>query len=106
MARVIVDAKLGFDQFGHARTAPQRRRVAEGFRAGQQHHLQPPQLRGAQLRQPACPARLPQRFPATLPVLPHPTAHRLAGDVQLAGDLRLRHALPEQSPPPYDFLGH
>jgi hypothetical protein len=31
--------------------------------------------------------------------LPHPAAHRLAGDFQLAGDLRLRHALAEQPEP-------
>jgi len=97
MARMIADAELGLDHLGHAGASPQRRRVAKRLRACYQHGLQLSELAGIQLGQAAGAARLAQGGLAAFAVLPHPAAHRLAGDLQLSGDLSLSNALAEQA---------
>jgi len=81
-----------------ARTGPQRRRVAEGLWACRQHGLQLFELGSIQLGQAACAAGLSQGSLAAIPVLPHPAAHRLTGDFQLASDLSWRNSLAEKVP--------
>jgi hypothetical protein len=92
MARMIADAELGLDHLGHA----QRCRVAKRLRTCYQHGLQLSEPAGIQLGQAAGAAGLAKGSLAAFPVLPHPAAQRLAGDLQLAGDPSLRNALAEK----------
>src|SRR6202050_52352 len=89
MTGMILNTEFAFDQVGNSPAGPQRRCVAERFRASFQQLAEALQIRFAQLRLAAHASGLPQRFLAALVVLPPPPAPRLAADFQPNRDFGL-----------------
>src|SRR6204780_699855 len=89
MAGMILNTEFAFDQVGNSPAGPQRRCVAERFRASFQQLAEALQIRFAQLRLAAHASGLPQRLLSALVVLLRPPAHRLAADFQPNRDFGL-----------------
>src|SRR5580658_2562278 len=89
MAGMVLNTEFAFDQVGNSPAGPQRRCVAERFRASFQQLAEALQIRFAQLRLAAHASGLPQRLLAALVVLLRPPAHRLAADFQPNRDFGL-----------------
>src|SRR5580700_5340385 len=89
MTGMILNTEFAFDQVGNSPAGPQRRCVAERFRASFQQLAEALQIRFAQLRLAAHASGLPQRLLAALVVLLRPPAHRLAADFQPNRDFGL-----------------
>src|SRR5580693_4601983 len=89
MTGMILNTEFAFDQVGNSPAGPQRRCVAERFRASFQQLAEALQIRFAQLRLAAHASGLLQRLLAALVVLLRPPAHRLAADFQPNRDFGL-----------------
>src|SRR5580700_8727651 len=89
MTGKILNTEFAFDQVGNSPAGPQRRCVAERFRASFQQLAEALQIRFAQLRLAAHASGLLQRLLAALVVLLRPPAHRLAADFQPNRDFGL-----------------
>src|ERR1700691_480960 len=89
MTGMILNTEFAFDQVGNSPAGPQRRCVAERFRASFQQLAEALQIRFAQLRLAAHASGLLQRVLAALGVLLRPPAHRLAADFQPNRDFGL-----------------
>jgi len=97
VAGMITDAALALDQIGDAPRRPQACVVAQGFRPALESVLDSSQIGVAQPRLASRAARFLQGRPATAIELLRPSADGLAMDPKLSRDLRLRHALLQQS---------